>query len=259
MKTRTTFIQMVAAMICLLVLGSPGWAQTTTFTDADATDSLITNPLNWDNGLPTNGVTGTIEIDAQAPGNTAFDGYTITQTGGTLTRSGGSTTAFLLGTGSYEVTGGAFSGFGSPNISAGGSLVLQDGTLSFTSGDTSINGSLTINGGTMTVGRRLIGNGIFTINGGVVNSLAAGIDNNIGGNNLGSGKFYLNGGDIDFRFMQVGNAAIDFFFGGTTAGNLASFAESVQGFSVQSSGWTTIHLFSVLVAAIVYRCPWENP
>ncbi|MCB1131897.1 MAG: choice-of-anchor D domain-containing protein, partial [Verrucomicrobiae bacterium] len=235
MKTPDLLIACTVA----LATSIPAFAATN-FTDADAADSLISNPLNWDNGLPTGGSNpGTLGIDANAnTGNTTpLDGYDITHTDGTLTPTGGATVLYL-GNGSYTVDG---SGGGSPqtsnwrglNVGAGGSFNLVDGVANFstnTNTDTMISGSLAVQAGSFTVARRLsMGtNGTITINGGTVTTGNATTSAAIGGNNLGSGDFFLNGGDIDFRFMQFGTSNLDFFFGGTTAGSLT--VENFGGF-----------------------------
>ncbi|MCB1129637.1 MAG: hypothetical protein KDN05_00810 [Verrucomicrobiae bacterium] len=212
----------------------------TNFTDADATDSLISNPLNWDNGLPTGGSNpGTLGIHANSnTGSTSpLDGYDITHTDGTLTPSGA--TVFYLGTGSYTVDG---AGGGSPqvsnwrglNVGAGGSFTLVDGVADFSTNantDTLINGSLSVQGGDFTVARRLLvsNNGTITIEGGTVTTANTTTGASIGGTSGGStGDYFIHGGDIDFRFMQFGNANVDFFFSGTTAGNLT--VENFGGF-----------------------------
>lgn len=52
----------------------------TNFTDGDPTDSLVSNPLNWDNGLPTGGANpGTLGLNAKA-NSTVLNGYDITHT-----------------------------------------------------------------------------------------------------------------------------------------------------------------------------------
>jgi hypothetical protein len=196
----------------------------TTFTNADIANSLVSNALNWDSGLPTPGGDppvanpGTIAMNATA-NNTVLNGYNISQTDGTLSNSG--TTLLDLGNGSYTLNGSnaVISGFRNINNSVGGVFTVQNGSINLASAaDSAFNGALVVNGGSFRFSRRLTGNGNITINGGTVWSASTATDSSIGGSNIGTGDFFINGGD--FRFMQVGNSGIDFFFGGNVAGNL---------------------------------------
>jgi len=209
---------MVAAVICLMVFSTPGWSQTTTFTDADGTDSLITNPLNWDNGLPTNGVAGTLGIDAQFGGS--LSGYHITFTNGTLSRTSlgpfslGSNTTFIINGSSASVSGNCQGIY----IDSTAQLTFEQGTLNAPgNSDSDVHGAFVMNGGAFDVSRRLSprGGGTIAINGGTVSC-----PGELGGSNLDSGDIFLNGGVLTFDSLCFGHSGINVFFGGSTEGTL---------------------------------------
>lgn len=237
MKTSRKMV--AVSMIFWLALSSVSRAQTVTW-DGGGANSLLTTAENWTTDtLPKDGVSGTLNANAQA-GTTVLDGYDITQIDGTVTPN--VTTVFPVGTGSYTVDG---TGGGSPQISgfryfttaAGGTLTLVNGVVNVSANanaDSTVNGSLVVHGGTLTVARRLVVDdtgsvrGTIEINGGTVSSVNTTTANSLGGSNLQSGDYFLNGGDIDFRFLQIGSSTINLFFGGSTAGDLT--VENFGGF-----------------------------
>lgn len=221
----------------MLAVGSllPAAAQAQTdFTDADATDSLITNSLNWDNGLPT-GQQGTLAINASYDSSTIggtgpdkndpvfpIDGYDILHTAGTVSRAGG-IASLRIGGGTSYVMHGATAAFGSTRgisvVGSGTSFVLNDGDADLTdnSRDSSVSdgGTITINGGTMSVGRHLyLQSGDITVNGG---ALAVSAD--LGARNFHTGGILsLNGGTITALYLTFGKGTFDLNFGGSTPG-----------------------------------------
>jgi len=190
------------------------------FNDAGA-DTMITTPGNWSAGLPTNGVTGTIGINAQYDSNLSLFGYDVVHTNATVSKGNGlgslpvrsgstwlmdGSSATLLGRG-LTVDDGIFT------LAAGNADLTENARDSLIDGD----GSLIINGGTMSVGRTLsISRGNLTVNGGQLNVVSQ-----MGGGALAStGLLALNGGDVTTPFLYFANDDFRMNVGGTNVGSL---------------------------------------
>ena len=215
---RSLFPGIVCASVCL----SSAYAATV-FNDASPTDSLISNPDNWGNGLPTGGNGGTLAINAGYDTDVSLDGYDITHTDGTLSRAAGlgslpigAGTTFRMNGANAQLAG---STRGINVNGVGASFILDQGTADATnnSKDSAINGTgtMTINGGTMSIGRHLyLQNGDITVNGG---SLTVAAD--LGARNFHTGgNLTLNGGTIRATNLTYGTGGLNLTFGGSTAG-----------------------------------------
>lgn len=194
----------------------PGNPFDTEFTNADAANRYISNPTNWNSGLPV-GQTGRIQIDAGYDSNLSHDGYNIYHAAGTVSRANG-LSGFTLGSGSAWVMDGPTAAFTTTRgIKLNNAqFTLNEGTANLTDNtrDTNVEGTsarLTVSGGTMTIGRHLYVRygGTFVMNDGTV----TGIDQIA----LGVGAFELNGGDLSADIF-LSSAASTVTFGGTTEG-----------------------------------------
>ena len=130
----------------------------TVFTDAGL-DSLIANQANWSTGLPTNGVTGTIGINAQFDSDFPLVDYDVVHTNGMISRASGLGNLPVSGGSTWEMNGpnALLTGRGF-SVSAS-TFTMTEGTINVTQDnrDSSVNGGgeLIINGGTVAVGRTL--------------------------------------------------------------------------------------------------------
>jgi fibronectin type 3 domain-containing protein len=197
------------------------------FNDADAENSLISNPVNWSTGLPTNGLNGSISITAKYDSGVTHAGYKVLHSGGTLSRGSGYT-ALALGSGTVWLMDGA-----SAAISATRGLNVDGGQFTLNQGDANLtddnrdtilqnSASLTLNGGTMTVARDLIINNsaTFTINGGTL----TGIDQiYCQSYRSAAAAINFNGGTTTADNFQF-DTACTVTFGGSTAGSLSLLA-----------------------------------
>ncbi|MCB1129635.1 MAG: choice-of-anchor D domain-containing protein [Verrucomicrobiae bacterium] len=211
-------ITLIAGLASCLAV--PVSAQTN-FTDADGTDSLITNAGNWDNGLPTGGTSGTLAVNAGYSTALPLVGYDITHTAGTLSRASG-LDGLPIGTGTTYRMNGVGAGFSSTRgiIVDGAAFILDDGDANVaasSSKDSTVNGggSITINGGAFSNGRHLyLQNGDITVNGGTVT-----VPVDVGARNFHTGgNLALNGGTTTATYLTFGTGGFDLNFGGTTAG-----------------------------------------
>lgn len=92
-------------LVLILAGSSASAAITTTFNDADPTDSYLSTPGNWDNGLPV-GQEGLISINAKC-GNSVLTNFVVTQTAGDIVAGGFPQTFITLDGGSWTMNGGS--------------------------------------------------------------------------------------------------------------------------------------------------------
>ena len=193
----------------------------TDFTNADGTDSYISNSANWSAGLPINGVPGMLAINATFEGGVSHDGYDVVHTDGALSRIG--IDPFTLGAGTtWEMNGANAEISNSRGINVdGATFILNQGTANLTNNERDsiiqAGGEIIINGGTMDMGRYFyLNGGELTVNGGSL----------IGITDMGSRDFHsggtanLNGGTISATYLTFGTDSFNVNFGGTTAGSL---------------------------------------
>ncbi|WP_158279897.1 Ig-like domain-containing protein [Coraliomargarita sinensis] len=193
----------------------------TVFTDADANDSLISNPGNWSNGLPTGGALGTIAINAKHDSGFTHVGYHVIHTDGAVTKTGFS--GLKLGAGSiWEMNGASAQVSSTRGMSLAGALfIMNEGTADLTenTSDSSLNAGseLIINGGSMDMGRSLLFNGgDLTVSGGTLNIAA-----DMGSRNFhGGGNANLGGGSVSADLLTFGQDTFQVNFGGSAAGTL---------------------------------------
>jgi hypothetical protein len=193
---------------------------TTTFTNAFNT---VSDPDNWDNGLPnTIGKSGIINTNATLDA-TVLEGYDVSHTGGTVN---GSSVKFLLGTDSSWVTDGADAVVTSRGMTLenGAVFTLNAGTadIGLNTSDSAIqSGSeVIINGGTMTIGRKLsfrTGGGL-TVNGGALSVATDLYSDHLSGSgsvlNFNGGATTVGGNLAASHFEMILN------FGGSSTGSL---------------------------------------
>jgi VCBS repeat-containing protein len=193
----------------------------TMFTNADGTDSFISNPANWSASLPTNGVTGTIEINAAYDSSFAHVGYDVAHIDGTLTKTGFN--ALTLGAGTTWEMNGATAEISSTrgiNVT-GATFTLNQGVADLTDNNRDsiikTGGEIVINGGTMDIGRHFyFDEGNLTVNGGSLTGIT-----DMGSRNYHSGgNADLNGGTIAATYLTFGTGSFNLNFGGTTPGSL---------------------------------------
>ncbi len=212
----------------------------TVFDNGNATN-LVSDPDNWDNGLPV-GQQGTININATANSTLELVGYDVIQTGGVFSHTGINAVT-LNGTTTWEINGASastntsFRGF---NVRGGSSFTVEAGTVNTTAGrDWAIidaGSSITINGGTVNFGRSVLVQGtagaLFTMNGGS----ATGTDI-IGGPNFADNSKTLNfnGGTTTFGTLDVRGDNTFFNLGGSSAGSLTATALTGGTFGANSS------------------------
>ena len=204
-----------------MVFSSSSSAQTV-FTNADATDSLISNPGNWSAGLPTNGVTGTIGFDAEYDSGVNFAGFNVVHTNGTLKKKTGINVFTLSAGATWEMNGSSVILKGRGVSVTDATFTLNQGTADLTENDrdSSINAGseIIINGGTMDIGRHFyVAVGDLTVNDGSLINIQ-----DLGARNYHSGgDANLNGGAITATYLTFGTGGFDVNFGGTTAGSLS--------------------------------------
>ena len=214
-------IRMMSVLIWVLMSSGSISSAQTVFTDAGL-DSYIANQANWSAGLPTNGVIGTIGIDAEYDSDVPLVGYSIVHTNGTVSKGTGLGSLPINSGTTWEQNGAATVLFGRGVKVDGGTYTLNQGTADLTDNnrDSVIDGDgdMIINSGVMTVGRNLgITHGNLTVNGGSVTANAQ-----LGGGALGDvGVFSLNGGTVTTPFLYFANDDFRMNVGGTnTAGAL---------------------------------------
>jgi hypothetical protein len=250
---------------CAVVLASSVTVSAqTNFTNADPGDSLISNALNWDNGLPV-GQQGTISINATVATSVSLSNYDILHTDGTIAQTG--TSAVQLTDGASWVTNGAsattttsFRGF---DVRSGSSFTMQNGTINTTSGrDWQVVGpdsSMTVNGGVINLGRHLLVSGdnttppSLTINAGTVTSTTG----DLGARHFSdlSKTLNLNGGTTSVLNLDLQGDKTLFVFGGSTSGSLSAgsllTANVASGFGNTSSfNWLPGSLMTLTLTGV---------
>ncbi|MCB1129636.1 MAG: PEP-CTERM sorting domain-containing protein [Verrucomicrobiae bacterium] len=220
----------------------------TTFTNADSADSLVSNALNWDSGLPV-GQQGTISINATVNTSVNLSGYDILHTDGTIGQTG--TSAVQLTDGASWVTNGSTAttttGFRGFDVRTGSSFTMQNGTINTTSGrDWQIVGagsSMTVDGGVIHLGRHLLMSGDNTtpaslvVNGGTITSTTG----DLGARHFSdtSKTLGFNGGVTSVVNLDLQGDNTFFVFGGSAAGSLTAgnvlTANVASGFGSNSS------------------------
>ena len=94
----------IATLVSAMTFSLISSAQTV-FTDSGGADSFIENAGNWSANLPTNGVAGTMGINAKHVSGTAIEGHKVVHSNGTVSRGSGFS-ASLLGAGTtWEMNG----------------------------------------------------------------------------------------------------------------------------------------------------------
>lgn len=225
MHTRIRILVIVAAALGSHVSNA---SAATVFTNADVANNFVSTAGNWDNGLPTGGNAGTINIDAGYDSNVVLDGYEVTHTAGSIARSA-NFSGLQLGNGTTWVMNGATAAISSTrgiSVLAGSQFTLEDGSANLTDNnrDTQVSGagaSLILNGGTMTIGRDFIvrDGGVFTVNGGTLSGIDQILTQNFA---TAAGGINFNGGSTtadNFQFDNAGGNTVT--FGGSTVGSLS--------------------------------------
>ena len=195
----------------------------TEFTNADATNSWISNPLNWSYGLPTGGLAGTIAIDAGYDSEISYDGYNVVHTNGTLSRANHFSGLKLSAGTVWEMDGANAKISSTRGINVtDATFILHQGTAELfdNNADSIINagGAIVINSGTMDIGRYFyLNGGDLTVNGGSLTGIT-----DMGSRNFhGGGTANLNGGTISATYLTFGGTSpFNVNFDGTTAGSL---------------------------------------
>ena len=235
-----------AILTVVLTTSIPTYAATI-FDNGNATN-LVSDPDNWDNGLPV-GQQGTIAINATVNTGVNLSGYDILHTDGTIGQSG--TSAVQLTDGASWVTNGVnattTTGFRGFDVRSGSSYTMQNGTINTTGGrDWQIVGagsSMTVNGGVINLGRHLLLSGdnttppSLTVNGGIVTSTTG----DIGARHFSDTAKTLNfnGGTTSVVNLDLQGDNTFFNLGGFTAGSLTAgnilTANVASGFGTNSS------------------------
>jgi hypothetical protein len=217
-----------------------------------STNNFISNPANWDNGLPVGaGKQGTISTNAGFDSTVTHTGYLVTHSSGTLSAANG-LSQFALGAGSVWVMDGASAEMTNTrglNLN-GAQFTLNQGQANLTanSSATALNGAstLTINGGSMLTGKSLYlsGSSTLTITNGSLSTTG-----DFGKNRLSSGNNVINifGGTVSvgdqLRFGKTGST-LTINLGGSTAGTLTALdyvaaADDQENIDVRKVNWVT--------------------
>lgn len=231
----------------------------TVFTNGNATN-LVSDALNWNNGLPTGVNQGTININASADSTVSLSGYNVIQTGGVFSHTGLSAVSLIDNT-TWVINGASAStntGFRGFNVRSGSDFTLQAGTVNTTSGRDWAFGdagsTITINGGSLNFGRSLVmqgtSGGSFTINAGSASGTGS-----IGGNNIQDNTHTLNfnGGTTAFGNLDLRGDNTFFNFGGSAAGSLTATTINTGGtFGTNSTlNWAPGSLMSLTLTDTV--------
>ncbi len=249
MHTRIRILVIVAAALGSHVSNA---SAATVFTNADVANNFVSTAGNWDNGLPTGGNAGTININAGYDSSVVLDGYDVTHTGGNLTRSTG-LGALSLGNGTTWVMNGATAATTNTrglSVLTGSQFTLEDGNADLTNNntDTQTNGvgsTLIINGGAMTIGRDFIvrNGGVFTVYGGTLSGIDQILTQNFA---TAAGGINFNGGSTtadNFQFDNPGGNTVT--FGGSTVGSLSLLVGLGNGATLN---WLPGSLMSLTIA-----------